>query len=88
MVVTRLKDYSNFKIKSPKKLKSPRKKKKRKSISNNSNENVLISNEARNFISPASNDLFGGRAASPRDENNFNHDNEPTFTQINEFIEN
>ena len=81
MVVTRLHDYSNFN------LKSPRKKKKRKSISNNSNENVSRSNEARNSISPASNDLFGGRAPSPRDEDNFIHDNEPNLNQIYELIE-
>ena len=67
--------------------KSPRKKIKKKSISNNSNEDVLRSNEARNSFSPASNDLFGGRASSISDENNSNHDNEPNLNAVNDFIE-
>ena len=69
------------------KLKSPGQKEKRTSKSNNSIEDVLRSNEARNSISPASNDLVGGRAPSFSDENNSNHDNEPNLNEINEYIE-
>ena len=67
--------------------KSPRKKVQRKSKSNNINEDILRSNEARNSFSPASNDLFGGRAPSISDENNSNHDNEPNLNAVNDFID-
>jgi hypothetical protein len=68
-------------------LTSPRRKQKRKSISNNINEDVLRSIEVRNPISPASNDLFGGRAPSLSDETNSNYNDEPNLNAINDYIE-
>ena len=68
-------------------LKPPRQKANRKSKSDSNNEDIFISTEARNSISPASNDLFGGRATSVSEENNSNIDNEPNLNAINEYIE-
>ena len=67
-------------------LKSPRQKANRKSKSDSNNEDIFRSTEARNSISPASNDLFGGRATSVSEENS-NIDNEPNLNAINEYIE-
>ena len=68
-------------------LKPTRQKANRKSKSDSNNEDIFISTEARNSISPASNDLFGGRASSFSEENNSNIDNEPNLNAINEYIE-